>query len=205
MKLRFHPLFAVLLPALLPSQSHAQPDPNNAPKGDNPANRPPGGGRFMGGFTPEQQKTMMEAYFRGQLVTANVTDVKQQDAVIAFVTGELESQRKLAETARALATATRTPTTTDAQVAGLLNEYVAAIQEDKTRHQKALDTLTTVVTVSQFPRLEAGLTLLGLWNDAPALGGNLLGGRGNGRGQFKNQNGPQQNGNGAGGNNRVPF
>ena len=221
MKNRFLPVLAVLLPACLAHPSHAQPDPNTAPKGDNPANRQPGGGRLRDkqgqqldlrrytNLTPEQQRTAMEMYLRRELVTANVTEIKQQDAAITFVTGELEAQQKLGETARALALATRNPATTDAQVAGLLNEYVAAIQEDKTRHQKALDTLKTVVTVSQFPRLEASLTLLGLWNDAPSMGGNLFGGRGNGngrgQGQGQNQNRPQKNQNGAGDNNRAPF
>jgi hypothetical protein len=197
MKLTYLPLVALL--AMTPTLAGAQPDPNQAPKGQNPANHPPGAGRLVRGgaaLTPEQQKTMMTAYLRGQLVTANVTNLKQQDAALTFVTDEFQARQKLSESARALSTATRNPATTDAQVAGLLNEYLAAIQDDKTRHQKALDTLKTSITVSQFPRLEAMLTLYGLWNDAPALSGNLMGG-GNpmvaGNGRPINRRNPRQN------------
>lgn len=212
MKLFHLPLAALLL--ALPTVAVAQPDTNQAPKGQNPANRPPRGLGAFQALTPEQQRAAITTYVRPQLVAANVTDQKQQDAVIAFVTDELEARQKLGASARSLAVATSDTALTDAQVAGLLNEYVGAIQDDKTRHQKALDTLKAAINVSQFPRLEASLTLLGLLNDAPSLGGNLLGGGagrggngqgGNGRGgNGRNQNGAGQNQNGLR-QNRAPF
>lgn len=187
MKLIRLPLVALLL--ALPTLARAQPDPNQAPKGQNPTNRPPRGfGQAFTPMTPEQQRAALTGYLRPQLLAANVTDQKQQDAVLAFVLDEFEARQKLGESARTLAVGTRNPAMTDAQVAGLLNEYVAAIQDDKTRHQKALNTLKTAINVSQFPRLEAMLTLVGLWNDAPSIGASLFGGGGGRAGNARNPN-----------------
>lgn len=207
--IRFMP-FALLV--LAPVIASAQPDPTNAPKGDNPANR---AARVRGqARTPEQRRALIAAFMRQQLVTANVTGQKQQDAVIAFVSDELDARQKIGEVANPLSTAVRGQTMTDAQIAGLLNEYVAALQEDKTRHQKALDTLKASINVSQFPRLEAGLTLLGLWNEAPAAGGAMFGGGGMGGGQGRKNRGAANQQNAAGANqqdaadarkNRAPF
>ncbi len=168
---RFLPL---ALCALSLQAAHAQPDPNTVPKDRNPPNRPPrGGGQNL---TPEQQRVRIADGVRRGLVGANVTDQKQQDAVVSYVMDELGARRKLGESARTLATATRNNALSDAQVAGLLNDYVAAVQDDRTRHQKALATLKTAINVTQFPRLEASLTLFGLYNDAPFFGNNPLGG-----------------------------
>jgi len=193
---RFLPL---ALCALSLQAAHAQPDTNAVPKDQNPPNRPPrGGGQNL---TPEQQRARIADALRRGLVGANVTDQKQQDAVVSYVSDELEARQKLGESARTLATGTRNNALSDAQVAGLLNDYVAAIQDDHTRHQKALDTLKTSINVTQFPRLEATLTLFGLYNDAPFFGNNPLGG--NNRGNRRNGNEaakPNAGGNGNGGN-----
>jgi len=178
---RFLPL---ALCALSLRAAHAQPDANAVPKDQNPPNRPVrGGGQNL---TPEQQRARIADGIRRGLVGANVTDQKQQDAIVSYVTDELEARQKLGESAKTLATATRNNALSDAQVAGLLNDYVAAIQDDRTRHQKALDALKTAINVSQFPRLEATLTLLGLYNDAPFFGTGGFGG--NNRGNRRNGN-----------------
>jgi len=178
---RFLPL---ALCALSLRIAHAQPDTNAVPKDQNPPNRPVGG-RGQN-FTPEQQRARITEGIKRGLLAANVTDQKQQDAVISYVTDELEARQKLGESARTLATATRNTALSDAQVAGLLNDYVAAIQDDHTRHQKAQGALKAAINVSQFPRLEASLTLLGLYNDAPFFGAGGFGG--NNRGNRRNGN-----------------
>jgi len=194
---RFLPL---ALCALSLRAAHAQPDPNVVPKDRNPPNRPVrGGGQNL---TPEQQRARIADGIRRNLVAANVTDQKQQDAVVFYVTSELEARQKLGELAKTLATGIRNNTLSDAQVAGLLNDYVAAVQDDHTRHQKALDTLKTAINVSQFPRLEAGLTLFGLYNDAPFFGTGGFGG--NNRNNRRNGNNaakPNAGGNANAGNN----
>ena len=154
----------------MPVVAQAQPDINNAPKGDNPANRPARGARVL---TPEDR-------FKRQLVQANVTTVAHQDAVIAYVKGEMEARQKMIQTGQTLQTSLRNKGVTDAQVAGLLNDYNVAATDDKARHKKALDTLKASIDVSQFPRLEAMLTLAGLYGDGPAVsmsGLTALGGR----------------------------
>lgn len=204
--IRFFSMLALMLPAITPLAVQAQPDPNNAPKAENPANRPPRGFGLGQPMTPEQMRTLLDQYLRPQLTAANVTDQKQQDAVLTFVSDELSARQKLSESARTLATAVRNPALSDAQIAGLLNEYVAAVQDDKARHQKATDALKAAITVSQFPRLEAALTLYGLWNDAPPLGGGLFGGGAGagGGGRPINRRNPRQNQNG-GARNPAPF
>ena len=56
-------VFSLLALTALPVVAQAQPDLNNAPKGDNPQNRPVGGARNL---TPEDR-------FKRQLVLANIT------------------------------------------------------------------------------------------------------------------------------------
>ena len=167
-------LFSIATLLALPILATAQPDPNNVPKGDNPANRP-----VRVPPTPEQIQQRMQAAFKRQLEAANVTDEKEQTAVIAYATGEFAARQKLADASRALQNALRTPDATDAQIAGLLNDLQAAAADDKARRQKAQATLKQTIDVTQFPRLEAGLTLLGLYGDVPITGGgmnNMLGG-----------------------------
>lgn len=193
---RFLPL---ALCALFVYIAHAQPDTNAVPKDQNPPNRAVGGrGQNQ---TPEQQRARIAEGIKRSLLAANVTDQKQQDAVVSYVSDELEARQKLGESARTLATATRNDTLSDAQVAGLLNDYVAAVQDDRTRHQKAQNILKAAINVTQFPRLEASLTLLGLYNDAPFFGAGGFGG--NNRGNRRGGNGaanPNAGGNGNAGN-----
>lgn len=184
-------IFTALALLALPIVAGAQPDPNNAPKGDNPVNRAVGGGgrnrpQFQD-MTPEQRMTLMRETFKRQLTRAKVTGDTQQNAVTDYVIGETQARQKLEAATLALQTGIRGTTATDAQVAGLLNDYNAAMADDKARHQKALDTLKATIDVTQFPRLEAMLTLAGLYGDAPAPTGSLTsligaGARGN-RGQ----------------------
>ena len=160
----------------LPIVASAHPDPNNAPKGDNPTNWAARGGRGrqqLQNMTPEQRKALMRETLKRQLTRVKVTDETQQNAVADYVIGEAEARQKSEEATRALQTGLRGTTATDAQVAGLLNDYNAAMADEKARHQKALDTLKAAVDVTQFPRLEAMLTLAGLYGDAPAPAGSL--------------------------------
>jgi hypothetical protein len=82
-------LGVALLVAIAPTW--AQPDPNNAPKGDNPPNWQRGGGQNM---TPEQRAEFMkqreadmntrrQAMLRQFLTAAEITDKMTQDAIMA--------------------------------------------------------------------------------------------------------------------------
>ncbi|RYX81392.1 hypothetical protein EON83_24360 [bacterium] len=161
----------------LPIVASAQPDPNNAPKGNNPVNRAVGGGRARAQIqnaTPEQRQALMRTAFKRQLTRTNVTNVAQQDAVTDYVMGEAEARNKLEDATRTLQTGLRNTTVTDAQVAGLLNEYNATVADDKDRHDKALLKLKAAIDVTQYPRLEAMLTVAGLYGDSHAPTGNLV-------------------------------
>ena len=178
----------------LPVVASAQPDPNNAPKGDNPTNRAVRAGRAGRGqnLTPEQIKTFVARSIKPQLIAANVTNEDEQTALVIYISDEFVARQKLATATQALQIGLRNPAITDAQIATLLNNYQAAVADEKTRHQKALDTLKEGIDVTQFPRLEATLTLMGLYGDAPAGGGgggNIMAMMGNLGGGARNPNG----------------
>ncbi len=179
-----------------PIVASAQPDPNNAPKGDNPANRAVRGGGNrarvqLQDMTPEQRMALMRTTIKRQLTRINVTSDAQQNAVADYVIGEAMARQKLETAALALQTGTRNTTVTDAQIAGLLNDYNAAVADDKDRHLKALNTLKAVIDVTQYPRLEAMLTVAGVYGDGPIpanglvalLGAGARTNNGRGRGQ----------------------
>lgn len=199
--------FSMLALLALPLAASAQPDPNNAPKGNNPTNRIAGGGRGQN-LTPEQIKTFIADGIKTQLVTAKVTDEGQQNALVTYITDEIVARQKLATATRALQVGLRNPAIADTQIAGLLNDYQAAVADDKTRHEKALDTLKETIDVTKSPRLEATLTLMGFFGDAPAAGGGgmmgmMMGGMGGG--PNGNNGGARGNMANRGNQNNVPF
>ena len=155
--------------------ARAQPDPNNAPKADNPDNRPARPARL----TPEQREAQREQqrtrYMTRQLENIGVTDKEQQTAVMDYVKVETEAGGDIQDKGRALATAMRTEAVTDQQVATLLNDYNVAIEDNRARHKAAQKKLSESVDLLKNPRLEAYLMLMGLYGDGPAQNGNGMG------------------------------
>jgi len=203
--LKFVPAFALAATLqLLAVGAFAQPDPNNAPKIDNPVNRPVGvGGRNRGGqiLDAAALQRQMDERAKMQLQRAGITDPAHQNAILAYAQSERDAELKLREKGQELQRTTRTNTITDAQLITLINDYHAAIEEDKERHTKAVATLKTAIDFNKNPRVEAYLLLSGLYGDGPSITGNAgLGGRvlqlanaQGGGGQF---GGPQGGGNG---------
>ena len=169
-------LAAITLFAAAP-RAQAQPDPNNAPKAQNPDNRPVRPDR-RGPMTPEQREAMIERYMKSQLQRAGVTDEAQQDAVLDYIGDETEARQDLQDESRTLSEALRNRNLSDAQVAGLLNTYMVAIEDDRARRTAAQKKLGETVDMLQTPRLEAMLTLMGLWGEAPNMGSNMMMNRG---------------------------
>ena len=167
-------LALALAPFLGVSVAQAQPDAENAPKADNPTNRPPRPNRPE--MAPEQR---MKERLRRHFQQSGVTDVAAQDALIVFVGAEITARQKLMETGRQLQQGLRGDALSDAQITALLADYQTAVEEDKTRRDRALTQLKTVVDVTKTPRLEATLTIMGIYGDGPALmmGGGFGGGR----------------------------
>ena len=169
--------FAVAASVATAPGAHAQPDPNNAPKAVNPDNRP-----VRPRLTREQRAAQREEQRKRQMARQlegiGITDKGQQEAVINYINGETDATDKLQTSARALATALRTEAVTDQQVAVLLNDYNVAVDDNRARRKAAQKKLNEGVDLLKNPRLEAFLTLMGLYGDAPAQGGNWMRGRG---------------------------
>ena len=161
----------------------AQPDPNNAPKADNPNNRAPRANRAQ--LTPEERQARRDeqrkTYMKRQLERVGVTDEAQQNAVTQYIDGETKASQDLQESSGALSQALRADAISDTQVAALLNTYNVAIDDDRARRKAAQKKLAESVDLLKTPRLEAFLTLMGLYGDGPRagnFGGNNRGGRG---------------------------
>lgn len=169
-------LMLALLAATFAAPSLAQPDPDNAPKADNPQNRPvrpnnPNRGDRQQ-LTPEQLQEMRDKFMTRQLERAGVTDKDQQKIVVDYIQDEVEARSKLEESGRALSQALRTETATDTQIAGLLNTHNAAVEDDKIRRTAAQKQLSEKLDLLKAPRLEAFLTLAGLYGQGSGFGGN---------------------------------
>ena len=159
--------------------AHAQPDPNNAPKAENPDNRP-ARPQLTRQQREEQRQAARKRQMTRQLERIGIIEAAQQDAVVDYIDGESEAAENLQTSSRALSTALRTEAVTDTQVATLLNDYHVAIEDHRARRKAAQAKLNESVNLLEYPRLEAFLTLMGLYGDAPAQGGNWMG-RGRGR------------------------
>lgn len=146
--------------------AHAQPDINNAPKADNPTNRP--AGRQV---TPQERARQR---LRRELQLVGVNQLAVQDTLIAYIEAENEARLDLGEKGRRLQVALRGNALSDAQVAALLNDYQAAIEEDKARRDKTQAELVKNVDITKMPKVEATLVLMGVYGDGPLLVNNLL-------------------------------
>jgi hypothetical protein len=149
----------------------AQPDPNNVPKVENPANRPVGGGRNRPAqqLTPAALQAMMEQRAKQQLQRAGITDIEQQEAIITYTKEEQEADTKIRQKGQELQRVIRADTLSNAQLVALVNEYHVALEENKERHTKALAKLKEAIDFNTNPRIEAFLMLSGLYGDGPVI------------------------------------
>lgn len=144
------------------SLSFAQPDVNNAPKGENPQNR------RAGDAARRIQMNQMERT-RNQLKKLGVVEIKQQEAVLAFVQSEVKAREELVSKGEKLNQSLRNEGLTTAQIAGALNDYQAAIDDNKVRREKAIAAFKKEVDYSKNPRLESFLVLAGVIGDGPVV------------------------------------
>jgi hypothetical protein len=200
----------------------AQPDPNNAPKGDNPQNWERGGGQNWRNMTPEQRAAAQQQARRRMLAffmnASEITDPATQEAIQVFAEAHEKAQTTLREKygklAEALAAkAMNKPAVTDAEIETLLAEFRAEVQDEKARRETAIAALEAQTGFSKKPRVELFLTMGGYIGDEAtvALGINGIaqlaqaGNRGGGQGGFGNifggQGGQGGQGNRGGGNN----
>lgn len=169
---RFALCTSVLGTVAVAPPAQAQPDVNNAPKADNPVNRAPRRRPNMVDMTPEQR---VQERLRRQLLAVGVTDTATQEKITAYVQDEIKAQQPLMEKARQLQVGLRGDALSNAQVAALLNDYQAAVEEDKVRHLKAQADLKKAVDLPKMPKVETLLTLMGLYGDGPNIMGGMMG------------------------------
>ncbi len=167
--------------------AHAQPNANNGAGAQNPPNQNAGGRRGgRGEMTAEQQaqmraqmQQMRELGVRQMLTRGGFTDAALQDAVVAYSNERNKATEALQDKARQLNEALRGTTATDAQLATLLNDFRAAVEEEKARREVAQSALDAKIGLAAKPRLDALLMMAGFIGDeAQYLGGG--GGRGPG-------------------------
>lgn len=194
-------LSATLASLLCAVPALAQPDPNNGAKAENPPNRPVGG-----------NAAAMVDRMRQLVARYGVTDPTQQEVLVNFVLSETRERGKVQLAGQKLMASLRNEGGDDALITGLLNEYMATVEEDKDRRTKALQELKKKVDYTRLPKVESYLVLSGILGDGPAImGGMDMGGRGgrggmggwaggNAAGGFgANGGGPARGGDGAGG------
>lgn len=170
MKVKFLKKGVMLGTAVLLSQmaltAQAQPDLNEAPKGDNP----------IVNQRPKKNGNNADAAIRKMLVQGGVADIATQDAVLAFVKEDTEARRPMREQGAKLFQALRAGAITDEQFLALVTDYRAAQQAEKVRREEAQDALDEKIHFTDNPRLEAMLLLAGLIGDGvPFMNGGQAG------------------------------
>ena len=207
---RKHLLLSLILAGgasgLLNSSAQAQPDPNAAPKGENPPNwnwNPGQGGGGRGGrgglrvpITPEQIQRFREQQaqvgitnIKSQLTRAGFTDEALQTAVVNAHKEQTAAQTDLTAKWQKITTAIRLNNTNEADMAALLKDFRDAVDKEQARRAATAKSLEDQYQVSKKPLLDAILMTMGLTgNEASAVGQangggmgqimNLLGGMG---------------------------
>jgi hypothetical protein len=157
----------------LTGAAFAQPDVNNTPKAENPANWQNRGGNNGGrggrAMTAEERQRMLLQYrvqmIQRSLTVAGITDTEVQTAVSDFAKEQETAQEKLQEKWQQITEALRNNAVTDAQMATLTNDLRAMIEDEKARRKKAEADLDAKISYSKKPKLDAVLMTLGLTGD----------------------------------------
>jgi len=167
---------ALALCGSLTSAAFAQPDPNNAPKAENPPNRTRAARPVrpnMANMTPEQRQAAMaqvrEQTVRRLLERSGFAEKALQDDVIAFIKEEDKLRLPLREENRKVAEALRNQGGTEDEIRTALTNLRTAVDKEKTRRAEATKAFAAKANLAQKPRLEALLTMLGIIGDEAAI------------------------------------
>ena len=195
-----HLLFSLSLAFGMCGIAHAQPDVNNAPKGENPPNwnwNPGGRGGNRNGvdlrryvplpLTPEQRvrlreqrAELMAQNLKQSLTRAGFTDEALQTAVVNELKAQEGARNDLLEKWQKIAQALRVNQTPANDMATLVKEFREAVDKEKARRTTAATALETQFQISQKPVLDALLMTLGVTGDEAGFMGQITG---NGRNQ----------------------
>jgi len=191
--------------ASVAGRAGAQPDPNNQPKAKNPDTPQPQ--VFQRQLRLVQPGQMGQQQLRNELAQAGYTDTALQDALVAYADEQGKAREKLREKARKVNDALHGNAVTDNDMRTLLEEFRAAVDDEKSRREAAFKALDAKIGYSKKPKLEALLTMLGLIGDEASYLREPNGGMypmagwpmGNMMPPIQNWNGPNQNFGGWGG------
>lgn len=176
----FVPMVAVSLLATS-ALAFAQPDPNEAPKGVNPAAMAqpfPGFGGDWQKMTPEQRKEAMrkltEQMVRMSMGMMGFNDKPMQDAVVATA---MEHEKDLDEvrTKNHVVIQGLMGKINDEQMATALADLESAQEDVAESRKKQIEELDKKIDFSSKPRLKAYLTLVGVIGDGSSQMGGVLG------------------------------
>ncbi|BCM92016.1 hypothetical protein IAD21_03895 [Abditibacteriota bacterium] len=178
--------------ALLNAPAQAQPDDNNAPKGENPPNwnwNPggrAGGGRgnrgILGGrplrlpLTPEQIRLLREqrqearaATIKQRLTGAGFTDEALQTAIVNEYKAQDTAMADLVEKWQKISQALLVNQTPEADMTAMLKDFRDATAKEKMRRDAASAALEAQFQISKKPILDALLLTMGLTGDQTGL------------------------------------
>ena len=169
--------------------AQAQPDVNNAPKGENPPNWNWNPGGRVGNrrtlpqrLTPEQtrrlreQRTELRAQdLKQRLTRAGFTDEALQTAVVTEFKVQDTSQRDLLGKWQKITQALRVNQTPATEVAVMNKEFRDAMDKEKARRAAAATALEAQFQISQKPVLDALLMTLGITGDEAGFVGQITG------------------------------
>jgi hypothetical protein len=155
----------------------AQPDLNNAPKGENPAPQAIWQQMWQN-MTPEQRKQAMqmmaEQTVRGSLGWIGFNDAETQNLVINAMREQDTIYAPVRDQHLKVAQALMNKETDENQMATLMLSLRDAAEKARTEREATIKTLDERIAFSQQPRLEALLTMLGLvGNETQHVGGVL--------------------------------
>lgn len=140
------------------------PPPGNPPP---PNARPQGHDRPR--MSPEEQRKQSEDRLREVMTTNGVTDTSTQDAVLTYLSNELEARQPLRQMGSKLYRALEDQSISDDQIKAMIADYQNAQDMEKQRRAKAQSDLEGKIHYSQNPRLEGLLMLMGVLGNGPPL------------------------------------
>lgn len=167
-KLLFASTFLLMVQFAGANKAQAQPDINNAPKGENPPNRDVRARKPKLGTAEQIAKRRAKRLasraddIRSQLVAAGFTDEALLNTIVDYYKSEQEARAKISDLYHKVLTAQKSKNTPDAELVPLLADLRTAIAEEKIRQEKSFLEFSTKLKLDQNPRLDAMLMVRGV-------------------------------------------
>ena len=162
--------WSLMLASLALSGAIAMAQPGNQPPPP-PGNYPPpnAGPQQRPRMTPEERRKETENKLREMMTHNGITDASTQDAVLAYLSNELDARRPLRQMGVKLQRALGDQSIADDQIKALIADYQNAQEMENQRRIKAQSDLDGKIHYSQNPRLQGLLMLMGVLGDGPPL------------------------------------